>query len=69
MTKKEIYLDLSKLSEVEQDEIFSLLPKSSDLNYKIVSDYIYLHYIFDEWFVDFYSYQVIKKNRNNIRTI
>ena len=61
MTKQEIYLDLSKLIEVEQNEIFRLLPESSDLNYRIVYDYTFLHFMESEWFVDFYSNQVTKK--------
>lgn len=61
MTIEEIYLDLSKLSEEKQSEIFSLLPESYDLNYRIVYDYTFLHFMESEWFVDFNSYQVTKK--------
>ena len=49
------------MSEAEQNEIFRLLPESSDLNYRIVYDYTFLHFMESEWFVDFYSYQVTKK--------
>lgn len=61
MTKEEIYLDLSKLSKKRQAEILDLLPRSSELNYRIVFDYNLLHFNFNEWFVDFYSYQVKQK--------
>ena len=53
MTKEEIYLDLSKLSDVEQKEIIGMLPKSvEDIDYEIDNLYYLLHFETNKWFVD-----------------
>ena len=52
MTKEEIYLDLSKFSEVEQNEIISMLPIDDGNSYLIGFNYHYLHFLDSYWFVD-----------------
>lgn len=43
MTKEEIYLDLSKLSEVEQKKVIGMLPESlTDVQYKITKEFYIL---------------------------
>ena len=42
-TKENIYLDLSKLTEEEQNEALSLVPKTKHSNFDIFSTYPYLH--------------------------
>ena len=53
MTKEEIYLDLSKLSEEQQKEIIGMLPKTaSDIEYEADTFYHLLHFAENRWFVD-----------------
>ena len=52
MTKEEIYLDLSKLSEVEQEEVIGMLPIDNSNSYSIDFNYHYLHFLDYYWFVD-----------------
>ena len=52
MTKEEIYLDLSKLSEKEQEEIIGMLPIDDGNSYSIEFNYHYLHFLDSYWFVD-----------------
>lgn len=52
MKKKEIYLDLSKLSEIEQEEVIGMLPIDDGNSYSIKLNYHYLHFFDFYWFVD-----------------
>lgn len=53
MTKEEIYLDLSKLSKKEQEEVIGILPEPvEDIDYEVDNFYYLLHFETNKWFVD-----------------
>lgn len=53
MTKEEVYLDLSKLSDVEQKKVIEMLPEPvEDIDYEIDNFYYLLHFETNKWFVD-----------------